>query len=176
MKLDNAFQAGLLLGLLVNQSKMQQQMIENQQTVIQLQQQVIGLQKRVDEMTPKTPGDDVRWHIFSGLDDEDVVASDDLKALKALYKWVSEFGRKYVKGYVHPTVYSEIMNHMGRGLSRRIAEIETLAKFSTPSSSPKKPKIKSTKSAQATPETNGTSNSTENPVDDKPPQQLALIQ
>jgi hypothetical protein len=104
---------------------MQQLML--QQQLIMMQQKVIELQQRVDDMTPKnSPDHEVFWHLASGgVMSDEVMQSDDLALVKKFQQWNIDFAKKHIKPYVSPKAYSECLNQMTRGLSDRIAELET---------------------------------------------------
>jgi hypothetical protein len=109
-----------LLSLLFQQMSLQQQLIE-------AQEQIIALQKQVESLSPKTPKDkEVFWHVASGgtLSIE-AASSDDISTLRKFRKWNIDFAKKHIQPYVNPKVFSECVNQMTRGLSERIAELET---------------------------------------------------
>ncbi|HEX2906036.1 MAG TPA: hypothetical protein VHO69_04205 [Phototrophicaceae bacterium] len=124
MKPDHSFQAGLLVGMLLQQTALQQEVIEAQREIIKLREQVAA-------SVPAEPGKDVHWHVASGKMSDEAAEADDLETVRTFYRWLLDFGKKYVQPYVHSKVYTEVINQMTRGLSRRIAELEVQAKFSS---------------------------------------------
>lgn len=117
------FTQGFLLGYLLQQSKLQQQLIETQQEVIRLQQ-------KVEQLTPPYPDEDVNWNkVSGGLTSVEVLESDDLEKVRALREWIFHFGEKYIRRFVHQRAYSELIAHMTRGIPRRLAELEVMREF-----------------------------------------------
>lgn len=103
------------------------QQIALQKQLIEAQQKIIALQEQVDRLTPKNaPDEEIHWHIASeGVSSVDAAASDDLQTVKRFRDWNVSFAKKFIKPYVNPKVYGECLNQMTRGLSTRIAELET---------------------------------------------------
>ena len=103
-----------------------QQMIVQQQ-LLEAQQKIIELQQRIDQLTPKNPSDkEVFWHVASeGVLSNEAANSNNVKEVKRFLDWNVQFAQKFVKPYVSPTVYSECLNQMTRGLPERIAKLET---------------------------------------------------
>jgi hypothetical protein len=127
-------QPDLIFALLFFQTCLEQKLLETQQELIDAQKQaleasqkVIDLQSRIDRMTPKNVRDEeVSWHIASGgVLSDDAAKSEDLTLVKRFYEWNMAFARRYVKPYVNPRVYSEVVTQMTRGLPLRIATLET---------------------------------------------------
>ena len=124
-----------------------------QQQVIDLQAQVIALQERIDKMTPKNPSDEeVLWHVASGgLMSNDAAQSDSIATVRRFRTWNINFAKKHIKPYVNPKVYAECVNQMTRGLSERIAELETeheLKENVPPDEKPKQASAKTKKPTQ----------------------------
>ena len=170
------FQMGLLVGLL-KQNQLQDELIQAQKTIIELQ-------AKIQEMTPSTPPNESYWHILSeGVLSEEAANSSDLELVYEFYKWNIEFASKYVKPYVNPKVFGEVLNQMTRGLPNRIAELRTYQQLSQEPASEialvkakveqeqrvdeKKPSRKKSASAKKTQETTKRANGN---------QQLMLIQ
>ena len=123
MTKDNQFNLGYVIGYLVAENAAQCKLIETQQKVIELQEQVRA-------MTPTLPDEDVQWHTYSGgLISEESAKSKDPEMVREFYNWILAFGKKYVQPFVSPKVYMEVMNQMTRGLTGRLAEIETVEKL-----------------------------------------------
>ena len=103
------------------------QQIELQKQLIEAQQKVIELQAKIDEMTPKNaPDEELHWHIASGgMTSTAAAESENLETVKKFRDWNVSFAKKHIKPYVNPKVYGECLNQMTRGLSDRIAELET---------------------------------------------------
>lgn len=119
MKKNASFESGLLLGLLLSQNIMQQQLIE-------VQQENIKLRKQIDEQTPKTPPvEEIRWHMASkGESIEDTLTSTDIETIRTFYEWLIQFGNKHLKPYLNYRVYSEVMNLLTHAATQRLAELE----------------------------------------------------
>jgi len=112
-----------LLEMLQQQNDLQRQLIE-------AQNEVIRLYRKMESLTPPKPETDVHWHqVSGGILSDDVLASDNLEQMRALQNWMMGFGEKYIKPYIHPEVYGEMLSHMTRGLSGRLAELEVTALF-----------------------------------------------
>lgn len=104
----------------------QQQLVETQQQLVTAQQRIIGLQQQIDEMRPKPISEQKEfWHLVSGTMSEDAAKSDDIRLVRRFRDWNMDFAEKHVKPYVNQQVYSEVVNQMTRGLSKRIAELES---------------------------------------------------
>ncbi len=113
----------LLTGYLLKQTELQRQLI-------QAQQEIIRLHQKIESLTPPEPAEDVHWHkVSAGLTSEETLASDDVEQIRRLLGWVLRFGQKYVQPYVHLRVYGEIIAHMSRGISSKLAELEVRADF-----------------------------------------------
>lgn len=123
-----------MFAMLFQQMALQQQLIEAQQQladtrkeVVKAQRQTIALQKKLDKRTPKTPDDEeVFWHLAGGMMSLDAANSNDLATLRKFEAWLVDFGRAQIKPYVHHKAYTECSNQMTRGLTERIAELQTL--------------------------------------------------
>ncbi|MDX1994619.1 MAG: hypothetical protein SF029_19710 [bacterium] len=125
MSSDNPSGADFLAGYLLKQNALQQKLLETQQETIRLYQ-------KLEQVTPSSPGENIHWHkVSGGITSEEVLASDDLQLVLAFRDWMLEFGNTYIKPYVHLKVYGEIMSHMMRGVSKRLAELEVKADFET---------------------------------------------
>lgn len=112
------------------QRDLQAQLIEAQQKIIALQDDKNQLLQQIAKSKPPTPKDDVHWyHVSNGKTSDQVVASGDPKELAKLQEWVFMFGEKYIKPYVHPEAYAEMIGHMTRGFSSQLARAEVLAEF-----------------------------------------------
>lgn len=104
---------------------LQQLMLQSQ--LVEAQQQIIELQKRLDASKPETPSDDeVIWHVASGGKlSHQTAESDDLEVVQEFLLWNLGLANKYVKPYVSPKVFAEVVNQMTRGLPERIAYLKT---------------------------------------------------
>ncbi len=101
-----------------------------EQQLLEAQQEIIRLQRELLTLKAPQPDDDVHWHLTSGGElAEAILAGDDLEKLQKLRDWVFSFGKKYIKPYVHPEAYAEVIAHMMRGIPERLAELETLAEI-----------------------------------------------
>jgi hypothetical protein len=117
------FQAGLMIGLLMNETR-------NHQEVIEMQKQIIQLQQKIQEMTPPQPEmEEVSFHMQKGMMEDEAANSDSIAVLEDYIQWVLDFTRKYVRPYVNQRVYQEVSGHMMRGLSDRITELEYRQKY-----------------------------------------------
>lgn len=95
------------------------------QQLVNAQQEIIRLNQRIEALLPKQPDNDVHWHqVSGGLLSDDVLASNDVEKVKALYDWMLQFGTKYIKPYVQLEAYAELMSHMTQRVIRRLAELE----------------------------------------------------
>lgn len=104
------------------------QQISLQAQLLEAQQKVIELQARIDEMTPPNPPDDeVYWHISSGMLSTEAANSNNIVTLKKFRQWNINFANRNILPYVSPKVYGECLNQMTRGLSEKIATLETKA-------------------------------------------------
>lgn len=113
----------MLLGYLLNQTTLQQALLEKQQ-------EIIRLHETIRKLTPPPPDEDVNWHrVSGGVTSEETLKTDDLEQIKQFYEWLQAFGEKYIKPYVHLRVYAEIMAQMTRGLPSKIAGLEVQAEF-----------------------------------------------
>jgi cell division protein FtsL len=112
------------ISILFQQMSLQQQLIETQQKVVELQ-------ARIDSLTPKNPPQEKAiWHLASGGKlSIDSAKSNNLREVKEFRDWNVRFAEQYIKPYVSPTVFSECVNQMTRGLPERIAELETKREF-----------------------------------------------
>jgi hypothetical protein len=117
----------ILVAWLFYQSMLQQQLMAVQQQLIETQQKVIALQQQIDDMRPKAISEKEEfWHLVSnGIMSDEAANSDDLRLVRKFRDWNMDFAKKHVKPYVNQQVYSEVVNQMTRGLSTRIAELET---------------------------------------------------
>lgn len=122
MKQKASFETGLLLGMLLNQNALQQQLIE-------VQQENIRLRKQIEEQTPRTPPvEEIRWHMVSkGASIDDALSSEDVAVVRMFYEWLLGFGNKHLKPYLNYRVYSELMNLLTHSATRRLADLEASA-------------------------------------------------
>lgn len=136
-----------LLTMLLNQAVLQEQLNAAQQRVIELQdelnaaqQDIIELQQQVNAANPPTPDDkEVFWHLASGgVMSKEAADSDDLAQVSQFLEWNLQFAEQHIKPYVDPLVFSETVTQMTRGLSERIAELET-RQYIQKKQAPKKP-------------------------------------
>lgn len=110
----------LILSLIFRQVALQEELL-------QVQRENIELRKQLKELTPTNPkGDEWSFHKTTGVLSADIAKSSDLTEVKKFNEWLSWFGDKFLKPYVHSRVYMEAMTHMRRGLAERIAELQTL--------------------------------------------------
>ncbi len=124
-----------MVTILLQQLAMQQQLIETQQKLIEVQKQNAALERKINSLTPKTPKDaSVFWHLNSdGVSSEEAARSNDLITVTQFYEWVRNFGKKYIRPYVNPKVYTECMNQMTRGLAHHMTVLEVTQMISPPS-------------------------------------------
>ena len=123
MTTEHDFEAGFITGFLLKQNNLQKQIIEHQAEIIRLQQQV-------EKMTPGAPDKDVNWNkVSGGLTSTEAIEGSDLQVLESLQEWIHTFGEKYIKPYVHHRAYAEMIAHMSRGISERLAELEYAQEF-----------------------------------------------
>jgi hypothetical protein len=136
-----------VLALYINQMVLQQQLADAQQQLVEAQQKIIALQQQVLDMTPKNaPDEDIHWHIYSkGVMSSQAANSDNLDEVRRFRDWNVQFAKKYIKPYVNPTVFSECLNQMTRGLAERIADLTSDHEMQALIKPPKRKK-KSTKS------------------------------
>jgi hypothetical protein len=117
--------------LLIQQNEWQQKLIESQK-------EIIALHKKIEQLTPPAPDDDINWNkVSGGKTSSEVLETGDFDDLRALSQWILKFGEKYIKPYVHFRAYTEMMAHMSRGISQRMAELETQKEFEQPDSATK---------------------------------------
>jgi hypothetical protein len=111
-----------------------------QQQLVESQRKIIELQQRIDEMMPKNaPDQEISWHIASnGIMSEEAASSEDIATVRKFKDWNVGFAQKHIKPYVNPQVYGECLNQMTRGLSTRIAELETRQRINKSLSSSKR--------------------------------------
>ena len=109
----------------------EQQVIDLQKQLLEAQQKLINLHEKVEAMTPKQPmPEEIRWHLYSdGVMSDDLLETRDIDLLKKYHEWMMTFGEKHIQPYVHPYVYSEIITQMGRGILRRLAELEVREEY-----------------------------------------------
>lgn len=109
-----------ILAMMLRQIALQDELLE-------AKRENIELRKQLKALTPANPkGDEWSWHRSHDMLDSEVVAvSDDLQQVRQFNDWLTWFGEKFLKPYVHARVYMEAMSHMRRGLASRLAELET---------------------------------------------------
>lgn len=119
--MNKEFEAGLLVGLLINQN---QQM----QVLIDAQQEIIKLQKQIQAMTPPQPEPEEIFFHMQGehIGPHEAATSDDIKKVLAYQEWVFKFTREYVRPYVNQRVYQEVSGHMLRGIAEQLGKLDTL--------------------------------------------------
>lgn len=131
-----------LLAMDMHQMTVQQQLAEAQQQLVEAQQKIIALQQQVLDMSPKNvPDEEVMWHIHSkGILSSQAANSDNLDEVRRFRDWNVKFAKKHIKPYVNPTVYSECLNQMTRGLAERIGDLTSERDMQALSKPPKQKK------------------------------------
>ena len=120
----------MMLGVVMNQLILQQELIEAQRQLAAAQREVLRLERALKKKSPKNPPDkQTFWHLASGMFSTEAANSDDLKTVEQFSQWLELFARKNIKPYVNPKVYGECLNQMRRGIPERLAELETREEF-----------------------------------------------
>lgn len=109
----------LILAMMLRQMALQDELLESQR-------EVIALRKELKKMSPTNPkADEWSWHMTHVADSDTITTNEDLQQVREYNDWLTWFGTKFLKPYVHARVYMEAMSHMRRGLAHRLAELET---------------------------------------------------
>ena len=110
----------LILAMMLRQIALQEELLE-------CKRENIELRKQLKALTPVNPkGDEWSWHKTHDMVQAEAAAgSDELQKVRQYNDWLTWFGEKFLKPYVHARVYMEAMSHMRRGLASRLAELET---------------------------------------------------